>query len=546
MKNKNAYVSQREAFFPANKVLISKTDTKGIITYANDEFVAISGYSHAELIGKSHNIVRHPDMPPQAFKWMWDTLKSERPWRGTVKNRCKSGDCYWVRATVAPIVENGRVTGYVSMRRSPTRGQIAEADALYRVYSQSGAEFVSALERFKFKNWSLKSKLQLIIQSALLVVLGFGQLFISTRLHTDTTTEMQLLGGQVALHLFLYFFIGHCVVKYVSSPLEAIKREVLNVLQGNFDTEIDISTGDEVGDMCCEITNMQTYLRMLVDDIAASAGSISAHSSALDAQVSGVAGNALVEQDQLQAMAATMEEFSQSVAEVANMASDSLSDATSTRRIVEENNRHMDRSIEATTRVVDAVSTSSRTIAELSESVLKIGAIANVIKEIADQTNLLALNAAIEAARAGEQGRGFAVVADEVRKLAERTANSTKDIAHTIDMIRVVTDTAQQAMGSAVSEVETGIALIRKNGEGLKEIMGATIKVTNHVENIALATKEQSAAGESVAQSLERISLLVDGNVQLVTQAKTASGALSRSATELKKAGYPLTKCAND
>ena len=546
MQNKNAYVSQREASFPANKVLISKTDTKGIITYANDAFVAISGYSHAELIGKSHNIVRHPDMPPQAFKWMWDTLKSERPWRGTVKNRCKSGDYYWVRATVAPIVENGRVTGYVSMRRLPTRGQIAEADALYRAYSQSGAGFVSSFERFKFKNWSLKSKLQLIIQSALLVVLGFGQLFISTRLHTDTTTEMQLLGGQVALHLFLFFFIGHCVVKYASSPLEAIKHEVRNVLQGNFDTEIDISVGDEVGNMCCAITNMQTYLRMLVDDIAASARAISAHSSALDTQVTGVADNALVEQEQIQTMAATMEEFSQSVAEVANMASDSLSDVTATRRIVEENNQHMDRSIEATTRVVDAVSTSSRTIAELGESVLKIGAIANVIKEIADQTNLLALNAAIEAARAGEQGRGFAVVADEVRKLAERTANSTKDIAQTIGKIRIVTDTAQQAMGNAVSEVETGIAMIRKNGEGLKDIMAATVKVADHVEHIALATKEQSAAGESVAQNLERISLLVDGNVQWVTQAKTASGALSRSATELKKAGYPLTKCAND
>ena len=545
MQNKNAYVSQKEASFPANKVLISKTDTKGIITYANDEFVAISGYSHAELIGKSHNIVRHPDMPPQAFKWMWDTLKSERPWRGTVKNRCKSGDYYWVRATVAPIVENARVTGYVSMRRLPTRDQIAEADALYRLYSQSGAEFISALERFKFKNWSLKSKLQLIIQSALLVVLGFGQLFISTRLHTDTTIEMQLLGGQVALHLFLYFFIGHCVVKYVTSPLEAAKREVLNVLQGNFDNEIDISTGDEVGDMCCAITNMQTYLRMLVDDIAASARAISAHSYALDTQVSGVAGNALVEQEQVQGIAATMEEFSHSVAEVASMASDSLGDVTATRKIVEENNQHMDRSIEATTRVVDAVSTSSRTIAELGESVLKIGAIANVIKEIADQTNLLALNAAIEAARAGEQGRGFAVVADEVRKLAERTANSTKDIAQTIGKIRVVTDTAQQAMGSAVSEVETGIAMIRRNGEGLKEIMVATVKVANHVEHIALATREQSAAGERVAQSLERISLLVGGNVQLVTQAKTASGALSLSATELKKAGYPLTKCAD-
>ncbi|MBW8077942.1 MAG: PAS domain-containing protein, partial [Gallionella sp.] len=108
MQNKHAYVSQREVPYPANNVLISKTDTKGIITYANQAFVEISGYSHEELMGKSHNLVRHPDMPPMVFKWMWDTLKAQRPWRGTVKNRCKNGDHYWVRATVAPIVEDGR------------------------------------------------------------------------------------------------------------------------------------------------------------------------------------------------------------------------------------------------------------------------------------------------------------------------------------------------------------------------------------------------------------------------------------------------------
>ena len=88
MQNKNAYVSQNEKPFPASGVLVSKTDTKGIVTYANDAFVEISGYSREELVGKSHNIVRHPDMPPQAFKWLWDTLKEERPWRGMVKNRC--------------------------------------------------------------------------------------------------------------------------------------------------------------------------------------------------------------------------------------------------------------------------------------------------------------------------------------------------------------------------------------------------------------------------------------------------------------------------
>jgi aerotaxis receptor len=180
----------------------------------------------------------------------------------------------------------------------------------------------------------------------------------------------------------------------------------------------------------------------------------------------------------------------------------------------------------------------------LGESISRIGVIANAIKEIAEQTNLLALNAAIEAARAGEQGRGFAVVADEVRKLAERTATSTKDIAKTIAEINSISDAAVVSMQSAVTEVEGGITLIRKNGEGLKQIMSATMNVSERVDHIAAASKEQSVAGESVAQSLERITGLVDNNTQSAQDAKTSAEELAKSADELSKAGYPLTKCA--
>jgi aerotaxis receptor len=544
MQNKNAFVSQREVTFPAGKVLISKTDTKGIITYANDEFVALSGYSREELIGKSHNIVRHPDMPPQAFKWLWDDLKVGKPWRNMVKNRCKNGDHYWVRATVSPIFEGGKITGYVSMRRPPTRSQIDEAAEIYRVYSQTGASFVSAGERWKFKNWSLKSKLQLVIQSALLVMLGLGQLFISARLNTDRETAFQLIGGQVVLHVFLFFFIGYCVVRYVRNPLEAAKHEIRNVLQGNFDDEVEVDVGDEVGDMCREITNMQTYLRMMVDDITASGRTIRGASGILREQVDQVASNALIEQDHIQAIAATMEEYSQSVAGVANMAADSLVDAQAMRDTVEENNRNMELSISATTKVATTVQLSSKTITELGASVEKIGTIANSIKEIAEQTNLLALNAAIEAARAGEQGRGFAVVADEVRKLAERTAASTKDIGNTISDINEISDVAVKSMQGSVAEVEQGITLIRKNGEGLKEIMSAAVSVSGRIEHIASASKEQSVAGLNMANSLEKVTGLVDSNTKSVQDAKLAAASLEKSADELKRAGYPLTACA--
>ncbi len=178
MKNKNASVTQKEVAFPDKAVLISRTDVKGITTYANDAFVALSGYSREELIGTSHNIVRHPDMPPSAFKWLWDTLKDGRPWSGTVKNRCKNGDHYWVRAIVAPVYEEGKVVGYSSVRRPPTREQIAAADALYKQLNASGAQIESKFERFKFGNWTLAHKLQFAIQVTLFVAMGIGQYYL--------------------------------------------------------------------------------------------------------------------------------------------------------------------------------------------------------------------------------------------------------------------------------------------------------------------------------------------------------------------------------
>ncbi|MDP1997317.1 MAG: methyl-accepting chemotaxis protein, partial [Gallionella sp.] len=150
----------------------------------------------------------------------------------------------------------------------------------------------------------------------------------------------------------------------------------------------------------------------------------------------------------------------------------------------------------------------------------------------------------IEAARAGEQGRGFAVVADEVRKLAERTAISTKDITHTIGEINAISETAVGCMRGVVTDVEAGAVLIHNNSEELKKIKSAVIKVDERMEHIATASRAQSVASENVAKSLERVTGLVDNNTQSAKDAKLAAEELARSAEELKKAGYPLTKCA--
>ena len=356
--------------------------------------------------------------------------------------------------------------------------------------------------------------------------------------------EMETVLGQVALHIFLFFFIGFCVKRYVRRPAEMVRSEFKHIMEGDLDNELDISSRDEMGMLLCEIQTMQSYLRTMMDEIVTSVSGMHGHIQDVDSRITGVANNALTEQDHIQQIAATMEQFSQSVAEVANMAADSLDDARTMQRVVEENSRNMELSITATGKVATTVQSSSQTIAELGVAIQRIGVIANTIKEIADQTNLLALNAAIEAARAGEQGHGFTVVADEVRKLAERTAISTKDIAKTIAEINTVAESAVKSMEGAVTEVEDGITLIRKNGEGLKQIMSATLNVSERIDHIATASKEQSAAGENVAQSLERITGLVDNNTHSAQDAKSAAEELGKSADELSKAGYPLTKCA--
>ncbi|HLP31715.1 MAG TPA: PAS domain-containing protein, partial [Geothrix sp.] len=128
----NEPVTQREVLFDPEEALISKTDLKGVITYANDAFIRVSGYHQGELLGQPHNLMRHPDMPPEAFKDLWKTIQTGRPWTGIIKNRCKNGDHYWVDAYVTPVYSNGQLSGYQSVRTAPKRDAVEKADALYR------------------------------------------------------------------------------------------------------------------------------------------------------------------------------------------------------------------------------------------------------------------------------------------------------------------------------------------------------------------------------------------------------------------------------
>lgn len=209
----NKPVTNKEYVLKENDSIVSKTDLKGMITYADENFIRISGYSLTELIGTSHNILRHPDVPVEFFKDLWISLKEERPWTGLVKNRCKNGDYYWVLANITPFYENDKLVGYMSVRTKATREQINSTDAVYQLFAdgkagnlkiQDGKVVESTLigKLNLFKNLTVKSHLTFVISllSLLMIVIGGlglqGMRKSNEGLHSvykDRTVTMSLL-----------------------------------------------------------------------------------------------------------------------------------------------------------------------------------------------------------------------------------------------------------------------------------------------------------------------------------------------------------------
>jgi aerotaxis receptor len=683
----NQPVTQREKPFPPGCYLVSKTDLKGIITYANEAFVQLSGFTRDELMGKNHSLVRHPDMPPQAFEDLWRTVKAGLPWTGIVKNRSKDGDHYWVEAFVVPVREGDRVVGYMSVRSQPSRESVRAAETLYQQLNQTKAPLDSTPPWWK--RISIRTRLIAIMAfiAAMLAggaLVGIGGVHLSNEAlertyllrlepvekigrvatlmsdnrgqvmlalqhnpanpfskmhdhpvakHLDTIVknrdeitglladlkrlplgdaqqqaltqfvetrekyvseglmpaseavragdfdkanllllnqinpgytkafalaqDMQALVKRSALeefsttqeryHLMRALSIGGTLVALllvaaaawnllvsIARPLKRALTHFEQMAQGNLTDRIDISGRDEAGRVLTDLAAMQVHLKVMLDEIQVAARSIEQQSSRVELQTDCVVFQSEQQRDSAASVAAATEEFSQSVAEVADSANHAAEAAEGAETQVMEAQGSMERSTAATGRVVEAVQSSSHTIAELNQAIAKIGDISQVIKEIADQTNLLALNAAIEAARAGEMGRGFAVVADEVRKLAERTTASTADITSTVSAVRQVTDVAVSSMNRAVTEVEQGTSMIHESMDGLTRITGTSREVTGMARHIADAAREQAIASEQVASNMEKIARLIDDNLDAAREAKSASDGLKGSAQELR------------
>ncbi|MBI2383594.1 MAG: PAS domain-containing protein [Gammaproteobacteria bacterium] len=247
----NLPISGKEVSLRDGTTIVSKTDQRGLITYVNRDFVEVSGYTEAELIGQPHNLIRHPDMPPEAFADLWRTLKAGRPWVGLVKNRCKNGDHYWVEAQATPFYENGQVAGFMSVRRRPTREQVAEAERVYDAFRNKTAghlalEQGAAVRRLpllrlaRFGDLPLRACLPMLAGAVPALALAVLTL---TRMDASAgVVDAVLLAGTVAA-----LGAGLALHRRFVLPLTGAVGVFRRISGGEYDNRVDIARDDEVG-----------------------------------------------------------------------------------------------------------------------------------------------------------------------------------------------------------------------------------------------------------------------------------------------------------
>ena len=457
----NLPVTQNNYDYPGDELLVSSTNTKGEITHCNAAFVRVSGYAMQELLGQPHNLIRHPDVPPEAFKDMWRTIGKGMPWTGLVKNRRKNGDHYWVRANITPIMDGGKPRGYLSVRTKPAAIEVAQAEALYaqmRTSAQQGRTFVEIVGgKIYAVGW--RGKLQRLREISATTRMALWLLALVAMATLPDVLDMQ--GWQASALRIALLLAGAGLI-------------LLRLQQ------IQINLRAVVGDVRTEIkgfTKVATAIARGNDELA--------HRS--EVQVSSLA------------------ETTASIDHI----SGTLSQTATTAQTMAQESQH---SVEVSSQGGHMIQEVGEAMAQIRSSSARMGEIIGTIESIAFQTNILALNAAVEAARAGEQGRGFAVVAGEVRALAQRSGAAAKEISGLInqtvagisegDRRMALAGRAIDNMVEAVQRVETLVHTI--SGTMQEQSQGVT-QVNHAMAQLDTATQQNAALAEQSSAAVLRL-----------------------------------------
>jgi aerotaxis receptor len=514
----NMPVTNHEHQLRDTESIVSKTDLSGNISYVNPYFVEVSGFTEQELIGAPQNIVRHPDMPAEAFADLWKTLKSGRPWTGMVKNRCKNGDYYWVLANVTPIRDGGQPVGYMSVRTTPSRQQVAAAEEIYRRFREKKASGLAIKQGqvvstgllgklAALRDMPLQMRIALMMGAVILMMLAIGVLAIVEQA-TVIPGQRYWIAGLTGLAILVVLYFWYSLRVSIVQPLKLATEVSRAIAGGDLSTKFDSSRGGDMGQLLRALQQMSVNLVAIIGDVRANVDSIQTATRDIANGNMDLSGRTEAQASSLQQTASSMGQLASTVKQNADNATQANEFATSASTVAVAGG--------------DVVTQVTTTMGEISESARRIVDIISLIDGIAFQTNILALNAAVEAARAGEQGRGFAVVASEVRSLAQRSASAAKEIKTLID--------------TSVNKVDTGVKLVNEAGTTMGEIVTSVKRVTTIMSDISAASHEQRTGIDQVNQAVSKMDEVTQQNAALVEEAAAAAASLKEQALKLSQA----------